>query len=71
MIPLDIFLDTLVLLGHANMLAEMIEPGVLLIKLNIAPRHRNILEYAPAERTIAPADCTELLNSVEKGLALV
>jgi hypothetical protein len=51
----DIFLNTLILARDTRMLAQMIEPRVMLEELDIAAGQGNILEDSPGKRTIAPA----------------
>src|SRR5687768_275942 len=67
----DIFLDALVLAGNASVLTQMIEPGIMLEKFDIAAGHGNILEDAPGKCTIAPPNCAERLDCLQESFALV
>ena len=48
-----VFLDALIFPGNPCMLAQMAEPGILLINFGIAAGQGNILENSPAECAVA------------------
>src|SRR5262245_4650035 len=55
---------------HAFVLAQMLDPGIQHESLDEAALLREVLEYAPLERTIPPPLARELPNRVEEPTAV-
>lgn len=66
-----VFLDALVFPGNPSVLAQVAEPGILLVNLRIATWLGNILENTPAEGAVSAANDAEQLDRLQEGFALV